>query len=55
MLGGKTNLPSQSTSTEVESAGPPSKNEVRRSTLGETLSQANSNISVMDQHPGINK
>lgn len=52
MLSGKSNLPPRSASTEGESAGPSLINEVRRSTLSETLSQANSNISSMDQHPG---
>lgn len=52
MLSGKSNLPSRSVSTEVEPAGPPLSNEVRRSTLSETLTQANSNIKTMDQHPG---
>jgi len=51
MLSGKSNLP-RSSSTEVESTDPPLINEIRRSTLNETLSQANSNISSMDQHPG---
>lgn len=52
MLSGKSNLTPRNVSTEVESAGPSLINEVRRSTLSETLSQANSNISSMDQHPG---
>jgi len=52
MLSGKSNLPPRSTSTEIEPTGPPLTNEVRRSTLSETLTQANSNISSMDQHPG---
>lgn len=52
MLSGKSNLPSRSVSTEVEPAGPPLSNEVRRSTLSETLTQANSNVKIMDQHPG---
>lgn len=52
MLSGKSNLPQSSTLTEVESSGPPLTNEVRRSTLSETLTQANSNIRSMDQHPG---
>lgn len=52
MLSGKSNLPSRSVSTEVEPAGPPLSNEVRRSTLSETLTQANSNLRTMDQHPG---
>lgn len=30
-------------------------NEVRKSTLSETLKQANSNIGSMSQHPGIYK
>lgn len=53
MLSGKSNLPPRSASTEIESASPSLTNEVRRSTLSETLMQANSNISSMDQHPGI--
>lgn len=53
MLSGKSNLPQRSMSTEVESTGPPPlTNEIRRSTLSETLNQANSNLSSMDQHPG---
>jgi synaptosomal-associated protein 29 len=52
MLSGKSNLP-RSSSTEVESTDPPLINEIRRSTLNETLSQANSNISSMDKHPGL--
>ncbi|XP_025203898.1 synaptosomal-associated protein 29 [Melanaphis sacchari] len=52
MLSGKSNLPSRSVSTEVEPTAPLT-NEVRRSTLSETLMQANSNISSMDQHPGL--
>lgn len=51
MLSNKSSLP-RSASVEVEPAGPPLMNEGRRSTLSETLSQANSNISSMDQHPG---
>lgn len=56
MLSGKSNLPPRSASTEVEPTvnGSPLINEVRRSTLSETLTQANSNISSMDQHPGKN-
>jgi len=54
MLSGKSNLPPRSASTEIEPTGPPLTNEVRRSTLSETLTQANSNISSMDQHPGKN-
>ncbi|XP_060837987.1 synaptosomal-associated protein 29 [Rhopalosiphum padi] len=53
MLSGKSNLPPRSASTEVEPTGSPLTNEVRRSTLSETLTQANSNISSMDQHPGL--
>ncbi|CAI6369057.1 unnamed protein product [Macrosiphum euphorbiae] len=53
MLSGKSNLPPRSASTEIEPTGPPLTNEVRRSTLSETLTQANSNISSMDQHPGL--
>lgn len=53
MLSGKSNLPPRSASTEIESAGSSLNNEIRRSTLSETLTQANSNISSMDQHPGI--
>lgn len=53
MISGKSNLPQRSASIDVESAGPSLINEVRRSTLSETLSQANSNISSMDQHPGM--
>lgn len=53
MLSGKSNLPLRSVSTEVEPAGPPLSNEVRRSTLSETLTQANSDLSTMDQHPGL--
>lgn len=52
MLSGKSNLPPRSASTEVEPIGSPLTNEVRRSTLSDTLTQANSNISSMDQHPG---
>ncbi|XP_050428275.1 synaptosomal-associated protein 29 [Adelges cooleyi] len=52
MLSGKSNLPPRSASTE-ESVGPAQVSEVRRSTLGDTLAQANSNISAMDQHPGL--
>jgi len=52
MLSGKSNLP-RSVSTEAEPTVPPLANEVRRSTLNETLTQANSNLSSMDQHPGI--
>jgi len=54
MLSGKSNLPPRSASTEIEPTGSPLTNEVRRSTLSETLTQANSNISSMDQHPGKN-
>jgi len=55
MLSGKSNLPPRSASTEIEPTGiAPLTNEVRRSTLSETLTQANSNISSMDQHPGKN-
>jgi synaptosomal-associated protein 29 len=52
MLSGKSNLPPRSASTEIEPT-PPLTNEVRRSTLSDTLTQANSNISSMDQHPGL--
>lgn len=52
MLSGKSNLTSRSVSTEAEPTVPPLSNEVRRSTLNETLTQANSNLSSMDQHPG---
>lgn len=55
MLSGKSNLPPRSASTEIEPTGSsPLTNEVRRSTLSETLTQANSNINSMDQHPGNN-
>jgi len=53
MLSGKSNLLPRSASTEVEPTGSPVTNEMRRSTLSETLTQANSNISSMDQHPGL--
>jgi len=53
MLSGKSNFPPRSASAEIESVGPSLTNEVRRSTLSETLTQANSNISSMDQHPGL--
>lgn len=52
MLSGKSNLPPSSTPNEIESSKPPLTNEVRRSTLSETLNQANSNIRSMEQHPG---
>lgn len=52
MLSGKSNLPPRN-STDIESVGPILTNEVRKSTLSETLTNANSNISSMDQHPGI--
>jgi hypothetical protein len=52
MLSGKSNLPPSNTPTEIESSRSPLTNEVRRSTLSETLTQANSNIKSMEQHPG---
>ncbi|XP_025417292.1 synaptosomal-associated protein 29 [Sipha flava] len=53
MLSGKSNLPPSNTPTEIESSRSPLTNEVRRSTLSETLTQANSNIKSMEQHPGL--
>ncbi|VVC28758.1 Target SNARE coiled-coil homology domain [Cinara cedri] len=53
MLSGKSNLPPRNSTSDIESIGPPLINEVRKSTLSETLSQANSNLNSMDQHPGL--
>lgn len=50
MLSGK---PSRLTLTKEEPTSSQLSNEVRKSTLSETLKQANSNIGSLDQHPGI--
>lgn len=53
MISGKSNLPPRGTLNNEEPTSSQLSNDVRKTTLNETLKQANSNISSMDQHPGI--